>query len=645
MSYRADLDGLRAFAVISVLLYHLGVRFIPGGYVGVDVFFVLSGFFITKLIFSDLQQDQFSFLNFYERRVRRIAPALLFVCAWTTVFALIILMPDELKTYAQRLLAALFSVSNIVFSHEGYFAPKGGTQPLLHTWSLGIEEQFYLLFPILLAQAYKRQRQHLGSIVWALLVVSFILSAIQVETRPRIAFFWLHTRSWELLAGCVIALGLVPIARSQLQRETAGALGLLGILAAVFLYRDSIPFPGPAALLPCVGTALVIWSGDGTRTAKILGARPIVFIGLVSYSLYLWHWPLIVYTRLLFVEPFTPTQQAMLALASLVLAVFTWRFVETPFRGRKTRNFDQTTVFVAAAYGISTLAVFAIACIILKGFPVRFDKDILKLASASADKSPMRRKCHFGVSKKNAYEKSCVLGAPVEPDIIVYGDSHGAELSFALASLLKERKESLRELTASACSPGMDETLGERKKCATYNEIILKRLTELPPTTIIIASNSFKWARKYREAFLRGLEATLHRLHAAGHRVILLGPAPNHPNEVPVPGTLARKEEFGGRPQDYIFDPNMAWFRTLDEELKGIADSEHVRYVSLAHLFCGWNGCKAYIDGVVMFKDDNHVSLAGERFVARDYLAPILWPTESELDRKSEVALHAQSQK
>lgn len=638
MRYRSDLDGLRAFAVISVLFFHLGTGIVPGGFVGVDVFFVLSGFFITTLIFSDLQRGEFSFLNFYERRVRRIAPALLFVCAWTTALALMFLMPDELKTYAYRLLAALLSVSNIVFSHQNYFDPAAGTQPLLHTWSLGIEEQFYLLFPVLLAAAYKYRRQQLGSIVWALLIGSFIWSAIQVETRPKIAFFWLHARAWELLLGSVLALGLVPVARSQWQQELGGAAGVLGILAAAFLYNDGMPFPGPAALLPCLGTALVIWSGDNTRAAKALGARPIVFVGLISYSLYLWHWPLIVFARLVLIEPFTPAQQATLALMSLFLAVLTWRYVETPFRSRGARGLNRRTVLLTAAYGTGALAAVAVACVIARGFPVRFDDDVLKLASASADKSPLRHKCHFGDATKLAYEKSCVLGAPVEPDVVVYGDSHGAELSFALASLLKEKNQSLRELTASACSPGMDESLGKRAKCARYNDILLQHLTALPPKTIIIASNSFKWAAMYGEPFLLGLQATLRQLHSAGHRVILLGPAPNHIEELPVPGTLARRLEFGSLPQDYVFDPGVAGFRALDDKLAKIAEAEHARYVSLAALFCSLNGCRAYIDGVVMYKDDNHVSLAGERVVAQNYIAPLLWPVAAHAGSGNDLA-------
>lgn len=634
LRYRADLDGLRAIAVLSVVLYHLGVDRVSGGYVGVDIFFVLSGFLITQVIASDLYKDRFSFLNFYERRVRRIAPALIVVCAATTAAAFVILMPDELKYYAPRLIAALFSVSNIVFAHASYFSPKAGTQPLLHTWSLGVEEQFYILFPIILVAAYTYRRQHIGAIFWTLLLVSLAVSAVLVETDPRQAFFGIHARAWELLLGSVIALGFVPAAHTKGQREVAGVLGVLAIAAAVFLYSDDTPFPGLAALLPCLGAALVIWSGGGdTVVARALSVRPVVFIGLISYSLYLWHWPLIVYARLLIVRPFTPLEQTLLAAAAFALAILSWRYVETPFRRRDARGFGQKTVFFGAASGLSALTLLAIAVLGFKGFPQRFGPDVIALASASEDKSPVRKKCHYEQFPKQPYAKSCVLGAAADPKVIVYGDSHGAELSFALASRLKERNESLRELTASACSPGVDATFPNRAECAAYNERVMAQLKTVPPATIVIASNASTWARRDDTAFKRGLKETMHALRAAGHSVVYLGPAPNHLSEIPMPGTLARNAQFGRAPGSYLFDPDVARYEALDRSLRDIANSEGAQYVSLFSLFCSERGCRGYVDGNVMFMDDDHISVSGEKMIVADYLGPALWPPKIAVTR------------
>ena len=259
LKYRPELDGLRAIAVASVFLCHLGMKTFSGGYVGVDVFFVLSGFLISQIIADDLRGGTFSIVNFYERRIRRIVPALVVVGACCTAAAVAVLLPDELKTYAASLLAAVLSVSNVWFARmTGYFDPAAATQPLLHTWSLGVEEQFYVVFPLLLSLAYRYSPRRVPMLVSGTLAISLAMSIALTPENPRSAYFLIHTRAWELLLGSVIALGLVRPPRETWQRETASALGLLGIASAVFLFNDKTPFPGYAALLPCIGATLVI---------------------------------------------------------------------------------------------------------------------------------------------------------------------------------------------------------------------------------------------------------------------------------------------------------------------------------------------------------------------------------------------------
>lgn len=619
---------MRAVAVTSVLLCHLGTKTFTGGYVGVDVFFVLSGFLISQIIAEDLRADRFSIAKFYERRIRRIVPALVFVCAVCTAVATVLLFPDEMKTYAASLLAAVFSVSNIWFAHQtSYFDPAAATQPLLHTWSLGVEEQFYIFYPLLLSAVFRYRRAWLPALIWILLAASLALSIGLSPFYPRSSYFLIHSRMWELLIGAVLALRLVPSSTRAWQREMAAAFGLVGLLVAILSFSDKTVFPGYAALLPCVATALIMWGEGQTAVARLLSIRPMVFVGLISYSLYLWHWPLIVFTKLIVVQPFTLMQMLAIGTAAFVLSVLTWRFVETPFRRRTTLRSPSVKVFAFGGASIGALAVCAIAVMLLQGMPSRFAKNILNIEAAAQDWSPKRVACHFDGSLAGDFDKSCVLGAPVEPSIIIYGDSHGAELSVALASLAEARNESVRELTASGCPPALDFTYRDRPECPAYNAKILARLVSLPPKTIIIATNSVGWTDEYAKEFKSGLRSVLRALSSAGHHVILLGPVPPHPNQLPVPATLARKALLGKKPEKYAFRPDMPKLRELDATLAELAIAENARYVSLLAALCDESHCKADMNGTVLYFDDNHMSVAGQKLIAAKLLAPILWPT------------------
>lgn len=633
LKYRPELDGLRAVAVMSVFLCHLGTKTFSGGYVGVDVFFVLSGFLISQIIAADLRADNFSLLNFYERRIRRIIPALVFVCACSTAVAVVVLMPEELNAYASSLLAALLSVSNVWFSSQtSYFDPAAATQPLLHTWSLGVEEQFYLVFPIGLSLAFRSTRRYVPLLICIALGTSLLCSVLWTPKYPRSAYFLIHTRAWELLVGGVIGLGLVRDPTARWQREAASALGLLGIIAAVVLFNDKTPFPGYTALLPCLGAAGIIWAGSGTAAARCLSVRPMLFIGLISYSLYLWHWPLIVFTKLLLVQPFSLVQQLSLIVAAVTLSALTWRYVETPCRRRSNAESSWKLVFARGGLSIGAVAMVAVALINANGWPHRFSDEILKLAAASKDASPRRAECHFNGTLAGDFDKSCVLGAPVAPSTIIYGDSHGAELSVALGALAGERNESVRELTASGCPPALDFSYPRRRQCSQYNARILDHLVALAPTTIIIAANSVAWTHEHSVKYTRGLAAVLRALSGAGHRVIVLGQVPPHPNELPVPATLARRAALGTKPEVYTFQPDMTALKALDSALERIAEDAGATYISLLPTLCEGKKCKATLDGAVLYFDDNHLTVAGETLIATKLLAPVLWPGKTAAD-------------
>ncbi len=625
--YRRDLDGLRGIAVAVVVAYHLGLPFAPGGFVGVDVFFVLSGFLITGLIAAELEAGAFSVVSFYDRRIRRIVPALVFVCTCTAALAYMFLLPGELKQFASSLIATALSVSNLwCLLYSGYFDHAAETQPLFHTWSLGVEEQFYIVFPLLLMAAFKWRRDRIAVIIWLLLAGSLLLSVVRLDAHPQSTFFLLPTRAWELLTGSIIALGLVPKPASRLERDAASALGLLAIAIAVFSYTSKTPFPGLAALLPCVGAALVIWGGQGENSPGrlLLTARPLVLLGLISYSLYLWHWPLIVFANLLNVEALTGLQKTAVAGTSLALAALTWRFIEQPFRRRGADGFTRPAIFWSGGLSLGGLVAAALVLTSSQGMPSRFSQQVLDLADAESDSSPLRAKCHALDLANGSFDNTCVLGEAVPPKIIVYADSHGAEFSAVLGSLAKSRNESIRQVTASGCPPVADLMhLGEA--CARYNTKMIAKLVTIDPATIIIVANSSAWSNDEPERYWRGLRNSVAALSGAGHRLIVMGPIPHLPNHMGAPATIARWTDRGNDPADFKFSPEER-FLSVDAHLRSIAAEVNATYVPVAPELCKDQRCSAYLEDAVLYYDDNHLSMRGADILARKLLVPLLWP-------------------
>jgi peptidoglycan/LPS O-acetylase OafA/YrhL len=323
--YRPDIDGLRAVAIVPVVLHHADVPGFGGGYVGVDVFFVISGYLITRLLLAEAEDGGISIMRFYARRVRRIAPALL-------IGGLAVLPAEDLLREAKNAVATLAFASNIRFAGlTGYFDDAATEQLLLHTWSLAVEEQYYLVFPLLLAAAI-RARAALRPLLWAVTMLSFAGAVRWVAIDPTFAFYMLPARAWELLGGALLASGAVPAVYARRAREAASVLGFVLIAASVFFYAPQTNFPGVAALPPVLGAMLLIHAGDGTATGRLL-SRPLpVGIGLISYSLYLWHWPILVLREQFIVAPGAAGVAAAIAL-SVALAWASWRWVERPFRG------------------------------------------------------------------------------------------------------------------------------------------------------------------------------------------------------------------------------------------------------------------------------------------------------------------------
>lgn len=352
MQYRKEIDGLRALAVIPVVLFHAGFKFFGGGFVGVDIFFVISGYLITTIILADLQAGNFSIVKFYERRARRILPCLYLVMLASTFFGYFWMMPDEFKNFGQSIFATTIFSNNILLAlTSGYWALASEYKPLLHTWSLGVEEQYYILFPFILMVGWKFFRKHLGVVVFFIAFSSLLLATWGVAKSPDFAFYLLPTRAWEILLGSLAAIYLknkVSVSNDPMDGRLLSIVGLLLIVGSIFTFGSNQPAPGLYTLVPTLGSVLVIlYASENNLAGKVLGSKFVVGFGLISYSAYLWHQPLFSFSRIYLVNSPSVTITAILTVITFSIAYLSWRFVETPFRDKTI--FSRKTIFISSA--------------------------------------------------------------------------------------------------------------------------------------------------------------------------------------------------------------------------------------------------------------------------------------------------------
>jgi peptidoglycan/LPS O-acetylase OafA/YrhL len=457
LKYRPDIDGLRAVAVMVVVLYHLGVGFTKGGFIGVDVFFVISGYLITGIISAEIKSGTYSLLGFYERRVRRLFPALFVVLIFSSGLACILLFPPELEYFGETLVATTTFAANILFYFgDGYFAGTRETIPLLHTWSLAVEEQFYLLYPLVLAPLLRRDKGRLCWLIfWLALLLSFALGIFLMRYDQSAAFFLLPPRAWELLLGCLLALGAIPELRNEKYRQLASIAGLLAILIAAGNVR-SATFPGWAALVPCVGAALVIHSGakGDTIVCRLLASRYAVFVGLISYSLYLWHWPIIAFYKAHHGVAISKPEMLLLGIASIAAATLSWRYIERPFRQR-TIFPRRRAVFSAAAVASSCAIGLAVLLLTTEGLGNRYPASVRRLAAFKyKPDGPMRSGHCFvtnGLFQKPVVDEDCLRLDPGRRNILLVGDSYAAHHWAGLTAVFPEIN--FLQATASVCKP------------------------------------------------------------------------------------------------------------------------------------------------------------------------------------------------
>ncbi len=550
--YRPDIDGLRAVAILAVVLYHSGFG-CPGGYVGVDVFFVISGFLITSLIWRDLEGGSFTFAGFWERRARRIAPALVVVTLATLAVGWFLLMPVDLKTLGDASASQSLFCANIYhWLDTSYFSGNAAEKPLLHTWSLAVEEQFYLVVPFLLWGLYRapslRGRKAILSLLAAGFGVSFALSLYVVSHHPRAAFYLLPTRAWELLLGAIAAfLPQPPVLDRRFLRDLCALAGAVLILVPVCVYTLRTPFPGIAALPPCLGAALLLCANVPIERSKptaigaMLSTRPVVFIGLISYSLYLWHWPILAYGNYVALTPLSAGQRAFLLAFLGLAAVLSWKYVEAPFRSRKI-GASRKSMLAFAGVGLGAMFLCGLLCRVTNGFPERISPQARIFAGAKLD-SPY----FISLTAEDIYAGKLipigVMDSALRPTVLVWGDSHAMSALTAIDDFLKERGLAGRAATHQATAPNLDwykqgEFSADRHAYA-YNAAVLSYIRrEHIPHVILIAH----WVRymDFKENaglpaadFTAKLLATVRQIDAAGSRPWVMLDVPNQSIDVP----------------------------------------------------------------------------------------------------------------
>lgn len=616
MKYRADIDGLRAIAVVPVVLFHADLGLLPGGFIGVDVFFVISGFLITGIIMEDVRNGTFSIAGFYERRVRRILPALLGVALAVMAGGFIWFLPWQLVDLGYSSLATLVFGSNVWFWRTtSYFDPGVAIKPLLHTWSLAVEEQFYIFFPLLIATISRLLPASLRLIVIGILGLSLALSIAGMFFQPVAAFYLLPTRAWELMIGAALALGLVPVVRAATASEALAACGLLGVACSAIFYSDTTPFPGFAALLPALGTAAVIHGGASTQVARILQWRPLVFVGLVSYPLYLWHWPVFVFLRQVAIETKLPTMPAILGIvAAFVLAVLSWRFLEKPFRDRSRMTRRQ--VYVTSAIGAGIVAAMAVMAIVNEGFPARFAPQVVAISEGRQGFSVPGARCLND-------PLGCGLGADERPTFLVWGDSHAASLHSALAVAGRTAGRAGTAILTDSCAPVATGGFGparaeQARRCALANQRVWERLAKDGSIDLVVLSASWPIYAADPD-FVPALRSTIRQLRLMGKRVVVL-------TDIPLPGfnvpwTLALSLHAAAKPPAVL--PTEDFAKQLD--------GAGAILLSLSRALCAAE-CPLLLNGESVFSDTNHLSdraaltLVAPFLVKQGVLAPELLP-------------------
>jgi peptidoglycan/LPS O-acetylase OafA/YrhL len=640
MKYRAEIDGLRALAVLPVILFHAGFEWFSGGFVGVDVFFVISGYLITTIIISEMAEGKFSIVNFYERRARRILPALFFVMLACLPFAWLWLTPTDLKDFGQSLVAVSTFSSNILFWWEsGYFDTAAELKPLLHTWSLAVEEQYYILFPVFLMLTWRLGIKKILILLSTVFLISLGLAVwgTQYATHPKIisgAFFLLPTRGWELLIGVFAAFYLKYSThlKSHTANQVLSLFGLLMIIYSIIAFDKTTNFPSLYALIPTIGTGLLILCAvPKTLVHKLLSLKFIVGIGLISYSAYLWHQPLYAFARHKYFGDISEVILIALCLVSLAMAWLSWRWVEKPFRNKNltTRNF----IFSFSIIAMVIFSLIGSATFSSNGFLSRLSAEERKIYSYTTfDRGYYFREgtCFLKPEQSDdSFNEQCLSGKS-----LIWGDSHAAALSFSLRGT-----NSFSQLTASGCPPIIGQYFADRPFCLDINNRVIEYVKNGSFTEIYLHSN---WLR-YDNSRISMLSETIEEilLIDPNINIKIIGGVPQWRPSLP---TLLLRNGISMSNNDnhkMIKNKEFSKVEALDKQiihmLHKYKEKSNIEFISLLNEFCEDESCIAVtLDCGVSEPtawDYGHLSPSGSKLAARFILSESDFDGSQCLDR------------
>jgi peptidoglycan/LPS O-acetylase OafA/YrhL len=661
LKYRPDIDGLRALAVLSVVIYHVSPQSLPGGFLGVDIFFVISGYLISLIVFREQAAGTFSFVDFYVRRIRRLFPALAVVLLAVLVFGAFALFADEYRRLGKHALASIVFLLNFQLMNEaGYFDVVSDAKPLLHLWSLSVEEQFYLLWPALLIM-FGRLRWRVGLII-ALLIISSLVFTIYLATSSLdTLYFHPIARFWELLLGAALAcyhqrfgVNAFPFKIDKAwMRHTLSVIGFSAIVWAFFRFNGQIPHPSMLTLIPLLGVALLIASGGSAIVGRVLAMKPVVWIGLISYPLYLWHWPVLSYIRIM--ESGTPTKPLLLigAGVAMVLAALTHHFIEKPLR--KIRNVRYTLVSLSGAMAALFLASYSVVA--FDGLPDRPSVAYVKAAELQMKREPATDKSCLGLFPADGAPLYCRQHNPGQKMIGIIGDSHAHVLFPGIAEQAGHVGYGVLLLANSGCPPLSGAVTGktdkERQECAVAVEKILSatiaddRIKHVviatrgpiyltgrgygpaepdihPPITYGIAIE-----KQYKigvDPFADGLLNTLRRLSESGRSASYLLQVP----ELGVPSRNCL-----GRPLVLTVSKACSVlikdYQDRMKDYRAILSRIQVAFPGVSiwdpqPLLCDAKRCQGLIKNKLMYADDDHLSIEGSRLVAAHFFPTLKLP-------------------
>jgi peptidoglycan/LPS O-acetylase OafA/YrhL len=606
--YRPDIDGLRAIAVLSVIVFHAFPNLITGGFVGVDVFFVISGFLISSIIFENLENQSFNYFDFYKRRIRRIFPALILVLIGSYAVGWYLLLPDEYKQLGKHISGGAGFASNLILWNEsGYFDSTSDTKPLLHLWSLGIEEQFYILWPLLLGLVWKRRLNFL-TITVAIAVASFAYNVYTVQNNAIEAFYSPASRFWELMIGGILAY--VSLHRPQLipnnYGNTRSAIGIVLIAVSVWFITKISLFPGWLALLPTIGAFLILSSPPASWVNRnVLGNQALSSIGLISYPLYLWHWPILSFLRIYESGTPSPSLRTIAVISSFVLAWITYILVEKRLRFGP----NGAVKAVALLFLIGVIGLVGYNTYLRDGLSFRMLHLSKELVGVKPNTSKEWRIEKCFLEKVDQFSDSCM--DEIKPLIFLWGDSHSAALYPGFRDLKSKFGYGVAQYTASGCKPFVGNAAIQDKRCEAINQKVLTIVQNSKPDYVMLHA---EWSSMNDMA---NLKTTIDAIKNAGIKnVVVIGPDPIWKDELPRLIFSYYRKNHSQLPFR-MTENNANSLVTLDSAMNDFANHEKVKYISSLKMLCNQDGCmiRTAPDSVdIMVMDFDHLTPQGSIF-------------------------------